>query len=477
MRSASRALCAAASGLVAGALAAAWPAPAAAKDIVIKMAVPDWPPTRIMQDLANERYKAPSGNNVKLEADFIPWPVYYERLAASLTSGEKKYQMAVSDSQWLGAFVEGGYYLKINKFIDADPELQAAFKDMHPNLVDSYSTYPHKTPNYYGFPQMPDVLVVYYRKDLFCDPSEQQAYQAKYGMKLPCEPAEMDNADWDQVKNFGEFFRRSKGQQLAGQPLNDDFYGIAFQAGKDYDYAIMQVNGFIWQHGASVWDETKAPTGQAVGVVNSPEAVKAFQHYLDLTKLMPPVVKTGTMDIFKTDELFREGKLAWNIQWVGFAESTVAPATSKVADKVAFAQHPGIKGPDGKITRWANIGGQPFVMTTWNSEEVTKESLSLVKWWLSDEIQTEFARRGGASGRRSVYNKPEYVTFRPWNRAWAPSLDWQKDVWHVPDFFEMLVQSQEEYVKGIIGQQDAKTTMDNIAAFQQDLLSQAGLIK
>jgi multiple sugar transport system substrate-binding protein len=41
----------------------------------------------------------------------------------------------------------------------------------------------------------------------------------------------------------------------------------------------------------------------------------------------------------------------------------------------------------------------------------------------------------------------------------------------------MLVQSQEEFVKGIIGQQDAKTTMDNIAAFQQDLLSQAGLIK
>ena len=98
-------------------------APVQAKDIVLKMAVPDWPPTRIMQDLANERYKAPSGNNVKLEADFIPWPVYYERLAASLTSGEKKYQMAVSDSQWLGAFVEGGYYMKINQFIDNDPEL------------------------------------------------------------------------------------------------------------------------------------------------------------------------------------------------------------------------------------------------------------------------------------------------------------------------------------------------------------------
>jgi multiple sugar transport system substrate-binding protein len=71
------------------------------KDITIRMAVPDHPPTRIMQDLANELYQAPSRNDVKLEVDFIPWPNYYERLAASLASGEQKYQMVISDSQWL----------------------------------------------------------------------------------------------------------------------------------------------------------------------------------------------------------------------------------------------------------------------------------------------------------------------------------------------------------------------------------------
>ena len=455
-----------------GAGSAAW-----SKDITIKMAVPDWPPTRIMQDLANERYKAASGNNVKLEADFIPWPNYYERLAASLTSGEQKYQMVVSDSQWLGAFVEGGYYMKINEFIDADPELQAIFADLHPNLVAAYSTYPHKSDNFYGFPQMPDVLIVYYRTDLFCNEQEQAAYQEKYGKKLPCDPAEMDDVDWDQVKTFGEFFRRAKGDQLAGQALDDDFYGIAYQSGKAYDFSIMQVNAFIWQHGAGIWDETKAPEGQAEGVVNSDKAVEALEHYLSLQEYMPPVVKTGTMDIFKVDELFREGKVAWIIQWIGFAESAITPATSKVADKIAFAVHPGVREADGKISRWANIGGQPFVMTTWNDDEMVGEMVDFVKWWLSPEIQTEFARRGGQSGRQSVYNQPDYVTFRPWNRTWASSLDWQKDVWHVPSFFELLVQSQEEYDKAITGQQSAKQTLDNIAAFQQNLLEEEGLIE
>ena len=37
-------------------------APVSAEEIVLKMAVPDWPPTRIMKDLFDKNYKAPSGN-------------------------------------------------------------------------------------------------------------------------------------------------------------------------------------------------------------------------------------------------------------------------------------------------------------------------------------------------------------------------------------------------------------------------------
>ena len=67
-------------------------APAQAEDVTLKMAVPDWPPTHIMKDLFDKEYKAKSGNTVKLDVDFIPWPDYYTRLNASLTSGEKEIQ-------------------------------------------------------------------------------------------------------------------------------------------------------------------------------------------------------------------------------------------------------------------------------------------------------------------------------------------------------------------------------------------------
>ena len=448
-----------------------------AEEVVLRMAVPDWPPTRIMKKMFDEQYKSATGNDVKLEVDFIPWPDFYTRVNASLTSGEQKYNFAVSDSQWLGAFVEGGYFRKVNDLIDADPELKAIMDDLHPKVLDAYSTYPHKTPNYYGFPQFPDVLVNYVRKDVICHEEEQKNFQAKYNKKLPCAPEELDDMDWDMFEHIGEFFQRKKGETLAGETLTDDFYGIAYQAGKAYDFSSMQINGFIWQYGGNTWDETQAPTGQAEGVVNSPEAVKGLEHYLRLLKYMPPVVHTGTMDFFKADELFREGKVAMNICWIGLGEASLDPKTSKVSDKLVFGLMPGLRGEDGKIIRWSNIGGQPFVLTTWTTETQIKEAVGFVKWWLSPDIQHQFAAGGGQSAIKSVYNDPKYVTYRPWNRTWAASLDWQKDVWHVPQFFELLTQQQDQFDLAITGKQDAKTTLDNIAKFQQNLLTEAGLIQ
>ena len=120
-------------------------APILAQDITITMAAPDWPPTRFMKEYFDQTYKSPNGGTTTLDMDFIPWPSFYERVAASLTSGEQKYQMIVTDSQWLGAFVEGGYYLDLTDKINSDPELKAITQDLHPALVSAYSTYPHRT--------------------------------------------------------------------------------------------------------------------------------------------------------------------------------------------------------------------------------------------------------------------------------------------------------------------------------------------
>ena len=451
------------------------PAPALAKDIVINMAAPDWLPTRFMQEEFDKTYKAKSGNNVKLVLDFIPWGSFYQRVAASLSSGEKKYQMIVTDSQWLGDFVEGGHYLKLNKYIDADPELQKIIADLHPVLLSTSSSYPYKSTNYYGFPQFPDNLVTAYRKDLFCNETERANFKKQFNQVLPCYYNEWEDIDWQRWENIGKFFTRKKGEKLGDGVAEDDFYGIAYQMGKPYDFSSMQINGFIWENGGDIWDETS--TKPALGAVNSDKAVKAFEHYLSLEKYMPPVAKTGQMDIFVVQDLYMQGKVAAIVDWVGVMGPVINPKLSKVADITKFAQPPGQRLADGSISRWMNIGGQPFVLTTWNSDDVIKEGLDIVKWWLSPEVQEKFVKAGGQSGMLSVMDNPAYASWAPYNRAYLDNYKWQKDVWHIPEFFPLLTEQQEEFDKAITGQESAKQALDTVAAFQDKLLREAGRIK
>ena len=448
-----------------------------AKTVEIIMAAPDWPPTRFMQEYFNSNFPQSGDTEIKLTLDFIPWDNFYTNVAASLTSGEQKYSMIVSDSQWLGAFIEGGYFQKLNKYIDADPELQAIFDDMHQGYKEGYTTYPYKSENYYGFPQFPDNYVNFYRTDIFCNPDENAAFRAKYGKKLPCTYADWEIVVWDDIFDINEFLTRKKGEMLAGKVLEDDMFGVTYQAGKAYDFSSMQINGFFWQYGGDIWREDQQPDAQAIGVVNSDINVAALTKYLDLLATMHPSHKTGGMGIFEMQALYLEGKIASMINWVGLGAPVVDPNLSKVHDITGYARQPGTMQDDGTISRWANLGGQPFVLTTWMTDEEIDAAFKIIKWWLSFDTQIAAVKAGGQSCMKSIIYSDGYNALAPWNAAYVASMDWQKDVWHIPEFFELLTQQQEEFDKAITGQQDAKTTLDNIAEFQQELLEEVDRIQ
>ena len=348
-----------------------------------------------------------------------------------------------------------------------DPELTKIMKDLHPVLVSAYSTYPHQTAkqleeagewpkegvHYYGFPQFPDTYVTYYRKDLFCNEKEAAKFQETFNQKLPCTYEDWQQVDWDVWQNIGKHFQRKKGEPLGDGVADDDFYGIAYQAGVGYDFSSMQVNAFIWQNGGSIWDETKAPEGQAAGrrqlrrrrQVVRPVSQHAALHAAggedrpDGHLRGPGPVHAG------------QGRGGDRLGRLGRARArSRRPRRSPTRPRSASA--PGTKKADGTIDRTGNIGGQPFVLTTWNSPEVNEAALEVVKWWLKPETQKKFVANGGQSGLRSVMADPEYDSLRPWNRAHKEMLDWQRDVWHIPEFFELLTQQQQEFDKAITGQ-------------------------
>ena len=457
-----------------GALA---PAPASAKDIVINMAAPDWLPTRFMQEEFDKSYKSKTGNNVKLVIDFIPWGSFYQRVAASLSSGEKKYQMIVTDSQWLGDFVEGGHYLKLNKYIDADPELAGRHRRPASGPAVDFILLSLQVEELLRLPAIPGQSR-HRLTGAICSATRRSGRTSRSSTtrSLPCYYNEWEDVDWDRYENIGKFFQRKKGDKLGDGVADDDFYGIAYQMGKPYDFSSMQMNGFIWEAGGDIWDETS--TKPALGVVNSDNAVKAFDHYLSLEKYMPPVAKTGQMDIFVVQDLYMQGKVAAIVDWVGVMRPRHQSQTLQGGGQPPSS--PSLRARaslTARLSRWSNIGGQPFVLTTWNSDEVIKEALDIVKWWVSKPVQIKFVKAGGQSGLLSVMNDPAYATWAPYNRAYLDNYRWQKDVWHIPEFFPLLTEQQEQIDKAVTGQVTAKQALDTVAAFQDKLLREAGRIK
>ncbi len=126
--------------------------------------------------------------------------------------------------------------------------------------------------------------------------------------------------------------------------------------------------------------------------------------------------------------------------------------------------------------RWSNIGGQPFELTTWTTDAQIKEAVEFVKWWLSPDIQHQFAamaasRRSSRSMRSEICRLPSVEPRLGASTRLAEGRLARSASFRAPD------PAEDQFDLAITVKQDAKTTLDNIAKFQQDLLTQAGLIQ
>ena len=182
---------------------------------------------------------------------------------------------------------------------------------------------------------------------------------------------------------------------LQAKKLADDFYGIAFQAGKGY--GLLYYAGSTRLCGKMVAISGMNPKPQRrklKAVVNSKAAVDAFDQYLSYLQYMPPVAQTGQMDIFVIQDLYMQGKVGAIIDWVGLGEPVLDPKSSTVHDKSAFGPAPGTRKGDGSIDRTGNIGWVSHLFLQHGTAmRFVDEALNVVKWWLSPETQLEATKK------------------------------------------------------------------------------------
>ncbi len=247
----------------------------------------------------------------------------------------------------------------------------------------------------YGYPMMILTMYTWYRKDLFENVEEQEAFKAKYGYDLAAP------ADWTQYKDIAEFFTRS----------DQRFYGTLIQ-GKKHMALWQEYINFLYSFGGAIMD-TDDPSQYGPITINSPEAVEATEYYKSLLNYSPPDALNFTWD--DALALMQQGKVAMCLMWTDATYGLEDPEQSTVAGKMGYAMI-----PQGKAGQVHQIGGQSYYIPI--SSKNPEAAYLFMEWMMQADNQIRQQELGGASARRSTFQDQNVIRL-PWTSASIDALD------------------------------------------------------
>ncbi|MBW2057199.1 MAG: extracellular solute-binding protein [Deltaproteobacteria bacterium] len=422
-----------------------------------------WLPSRLgvdMSPLFAEYAKEKYGYEARFTFAEAPFSALFQKAASTLATRSQEFNIIISDSQWLGAFAEPGWIVKVSDLIKKHPELDIDWYD--PVVVNTYMEYPEGSGELWGLPEEGDTIALFVRTDLFHDPAEKAAFKAKYGMDLPQTFEDFENLSMTDFEKIAEFFTRP----------DKGLYGTAMQYSKEYDFMTMYLYPFMFSMGGDIWDPRER---KVYGILNSEINAEAMKWNRRMLNYQPP----GAVNYGIAEEIdaFTHDKVATAFQWAAVG---LAMITDENRDRVMVVPPPGFKQKDGSLKRLYSIGGQPWVINAYNDEAHMTVAIDFLKWWYLPETQLEFARRGGNPCVKAVLEKSGFEEIQPWFRAFKYMLrtDRSRDFWHDPKYSEMLAAQQEAFTAYATGQiDDPMLGLEYAACQQQKILFEAGRSK
>ncbi len=302
-------------------------------------------------------------------------------------------------------------------------------------------------------PRVTDVSNIYYRKSLYADPKNQEAYKAKFGKDLV--PPET----FEDLKNQVIF--------LSNPP---NLYGTAFP-GKDEGLTgrFMEMTR---ANGGDMFDENWKP------IFNSPAGVAAVQWFKDIYDA--GAAPAGTVNYTWDDigQAMAAGQLAVDLDWPGFAGFYSDPAASKISDDLGFAVAP--VGTSGKASGWS--GSHSFSVTEQCDNKPA--AVSFAVFLTNDESEMMEAQAGNLPTRTQTFvdvvkyfadnNKPALAEMFP---IWQASLANANTPPLIPQWIEVSNVIWPAVQAAIVGDKEPQVALDEAAAAATVIMQDAGLLK
>ena len=383
----------------------------------------------------SSQFEALTGIGVHFEK--VPPGQIRQKAMLDLSSKTGTYGTHAADPMYYPLYVSNKWVDPLDRYLN-DPTLTDPAWFRYDDIVKAWRDADAVDGKPYGIPYDGEMTVQVYRTDL---------YDAR-GLK----PADTLEQFVENAKALNDPANRLWGVALRG------FAG----AGQNmYIYpSIFREYGGSWFSGSVVR-------------VNSPEAVRALDWYVDLlSRYAPPAVRNWNWPDIA--DAFSQGTLGAYIDAHSSAAVLNNPEKSKVIGKIGFARWP--KGPTGK--RVTSIWNWGFPVNAALSERAKKATWLFISWATSAETQArtswKFAGAAKRSGvnRTSLWKAPEFVqTMQAQGANFVPAalesldqdtdVDWRPRVPQWPAIGDTLATAVQA---ALVGQKKPKEALDEAQA-------------
>ena len=232
------------------------------------------------------------------------------------------------------------------------------------------------------------------------------------------------------MSDIAEFFTRKAGESLAGEALENDFYGIVLEGIKWPTTFWLVWRAFIDNWGGALFDAEGRPT------VDSPENIAAVQFWADLWQYGPP--GQSEYSILDIPNVMGTGIAAQTLSFSDFVLGIDQPGQSPFTGQFAYRGTPrnaDREGPGKSFT------GPSLMSISKHSENVEATYLYL-QWLIDQETQMKAARTlgGWIPVRNSAWEDPFFAEgrFSELYAAMKSSLARGGATTKAPNWFEIV---------------------------------------
>jgi multiple sugar transport system substrate-binding protein len=409
------------------------------KGTTIRIVSESTPPSRAINEIAQTEFIPLTGINVEWEQ--LPLDQVLAKLSQDTAGGLGVNDIYYWDQAWIGRF--------INDAVDPQEMLAKTdlaypdynFDDFLPPLVENIATYKGKLG---ALPYDIPIFITMYRKDVF------------------------DELKLTPPTTWQEYLDAAKAINEAKSPT---MYGTVGQWKSGHYSLECDMTMFLWAHGGSIYNSDGTAT------INDDKAVAAMEYMMELGKYMPP--GAVTWDWSGEADAFTQGLAGFYTSWGEFFPSFDDPQKSKIVglaeplkvptaialrkkSECGFDETPGV----------SHQGGSSLALSKYSKNQ--EAAWIFMQWATSADICVRASLLGGGATpmRYSSFTDPRIVAndkvMAGTTRHFAVTKDaienWMGTEPHNPAWARISVDPFAiELGKMTTGQQDIKTTLDNMA--------------